>query len=94
MGGTQSRGGRSRRVLPSVAIADNSALPSGQLVWAPLSGFMMSSPSSAVLKSVQADGESVEAIEPQVTPLPHGAGRSLVRSTICMSPFEPVPYAK
>ena len=78
-------------MLPSVAIADNSALPSGQLVWAPLSGFMMSSPSSAVLKSVQAGDESVEAVEPQMTPLPHGGGRSLLRSTICMSPLEPVP---
>src|SRR5215467_6324603 len=57
---------------------------------------MIKRPSSAVLKSAvaQEGGETVDAAEPHLTPVPKGGGSSLVRSTICMTPLEPVPYAK
>jgi hypothetical protein len=49
---------------------------------------MIRRPSSAVVKSVQAGGVSVDEIEPHVTPVPpNDGGRSLVRSTIWMTPF-------
>src|SRR5258708_4097984 len=89
----------SRVVLPSslpvsVTKSGTVILPSGQLVCAPLSGFMIRRPSSAVWKSVQAGGVSVEEAEPHLTPVPHGGGRGLPRATICMTPLEPGPEGK
>src|SRR3984893_17026540 len=82
-------------MLPvSVTKSRTMILPIGQLVCAPLSGFMIRRPSSAALKSVQAGGVSVDDIEPHLAPVPHGGGRSLLRSAICITPFELVPYAK
>src|SRR5215470_14831105 len=56
---------------------------------------MIRRPISAVLKSpvaaLQAGGVSEDVAEPHLIPVPHGGGRSLVRSTTCMTPFEPVP---
>src|SRR5215470_4529672 len=59
---------------------------------------MISRPTSEDLKSpataLQAGAASEDAAEPHLIPVPHGGGRSLVRSTTCMTPLEPVPYAK
>src|SRR5215469_16322336 len=64
---------------------------------------MISRPTSAVLKSPDAAlqgttaggaGMSEDAMDPHRIPVPHGGGNSLVRSTTCITPLEPVPYAK
>ena len=71
----------------------------GKLVCAPFTGFIIQRPTSALLKSpvaaLQAGaGVSEDVAEPHLIPVPNGGGRSLLRSTICMVPFELVPYAK
>src|SRR5262249_24078726 len=88
---------KSRTVPWSLTAKSGTAiLPMGQLVCAPLTGFIIQRPTSAVVKSAprQEGGVSVDAAEPHLTPVPKGGGRSLVRSTICIVPFELVPYAK
>src|SRR5215471_5272577 len=59
---------------------------------------MIRRPISADLKSpvaaLQGGAVSEDAAEPHVIPVPQGGGKSLLRSTTCMTPLEPVPNAK